>query len=500
MTTVSIGTWTTLSQLPEPLMRSCAVIDNNDYIYVLGGQSGTNPDNGIMTTNCYSGQISSGTVASWSTSLAILPHRMAGASAVIDSNNYIYIFGGATDTNGYTNTILYSSVSSGTIGSWNTSSVTLPVLMVALRAVIDTSSSPDSPDYVYILGGYGGGGSYNEPLDTIYSATLNSGTVGTWHTETQHFNLPTFKGSATIDKSKRYIYYLGGKSNGYYNICWSGKIGQGHTLDNFSDTGQNPIPQLTELNSAQYYMDNVLVFGGENNLNVPPYSNVSSNLYINPTLNGLITGTSGNWQQTHTLPTPLYGMQSVIDSNGYLYLIGGNIGGTTVQTVYSARLSASSQPICFNEDTKILCLDETTKKEVYIPIQDLKVGQLVKTYLHGYRKLTDLYANFFINTPTEWEKCMYKMKNTDLIVTGTHSILVDQLTDQQKEKQKFYWGDNEYKIDNKYLLLAIVSEEFEQITDNKMYRIYHIRLDNEGEESRRFGIWANGVLTETIFS
>ena len=41
---------------------------------------------------------------------------------------------------------------------------------------------------------------------------------------------------------------------------------------------------------------------------------------------------------------------------------------------------------CFNHDTKILCLNKFSKEE-YVPIQDLRKGDLVKTYLHGYKRI-----------------------------------------------------------------------------------------------------------------
>ena len=102
-----------------------------------------------------------------------------------------------------------------------------------------------------------------------------------------------------------------------------------------------------------------------------------------------------------------------------------------------------------------------------------------------------------VNNPKSKFNCMYQME--DLIITGGHSILVDSLTENQLEKYKrdniFQNGDN--KIDDKYLLLASYSDKFEKILDNNTYTYYHFTLENDGNNDARYGVWADGILTET---
>jgi hypothetical protein len=110
-------------------------------------------------------------------------------------------------------------------------------------------------------------------------------------------------------------------------------------------------------------------------------------------------------------------------------------------------------PICFNKDTQILCLDLDTKQDIYISIQDLKENDLVKTYLHGYRKIAGIANKTMINDPTKPIKCMFKMLKTgnmtdDLILTGAHSILVDDMPEQIKDIHKRVTGLAQ--IDDKY--------------------------------------------------
>jgi len=86
--------------------------------------------------------------------------------------------------------------------------------------------------------------------------------------------------------------------------------------------------------------------------------------------------------------------------------------------------------------------------------------------------------------------------NTDLIVTGGHSILVDKLGENKELNEKLFNGQT-IKIDDKYLLLAAASDKFEKVMGNDKYTYYHFVVENNGNDEERFGIWANGVLTET---
>jgi hypothetical protein len=160
-----------------------------------------------------------------------------------------------------------------------------------------------------------------------------------------------------------------------------------------------------------------------------------------------------------------------------------------------------SDPTCFNEGTKILCLNKNLEEE-YIPIEHLKRGDLVKSYKHGYRKIDLIGKNTLVNNASKFNECMYKMEKTDdnmlledLIVTGGHAILVDELGEYADENNKFF-GETP-KIDEKYLLLSCLSNEFKKIEDTQLYTYYHLTLENNDDDEERFGIWANGILTET---
>jgi methionyl-tRNA synthetase len=43
----------------------------------------------------------------------------------------------------------------------------------------------------------------------------------------------------------------------------------------------------------------------------------------------------------------------------------------------------------------------------------------------------------------------------------------------------------------------LVYDIFEKLKDNKQYNYYHFVLENNDDDEERYGIWANGALTET---
>jgi hypothetical protein len=189
------------------------------------------------------------------------------------------------------------------------------------------------------------------------------------------------------------------------------------------------------------------------------------------------------------------GVTVITSINDIVYL-----NGDDKVTATPFDIQSISDPSCFNEGTKILCL--TNNVEEYIPIEQLKKGDLVKSYKHGYRKIDLIGKNPMINNPDKFNECMYKMEKTefnglieDLIVTGGHSILVDDLVDYKEKNDEIFGGI--HKIDHKYLLLASVSNDFTKLETINVYTYYHFILENNGNDDERFGIWANGILTET---
>jgi len=164
---------------------------------------------------------------------------------------------------------------------------------------------------------------------------------------------------------------------------------------------------------------------------------------------------------------------------------------------------------CFSEGTKILCYTQLENslicilKEEYRLVQHLKIGDLVKSYLHGYRKVSKLLKGSFVNNPKEdgVANCMYIMKKTqdnglieDLTLTRNHGVLVEKLTKDEEKKVDI---NNLPIIDGLLSIITADCDKFEKVLDTNVYKYYHFSLGTDGDNDRRFGVWANGLLVET---
>ena len=207
---------------------------------------------------------------------------------------------------------------------------------------------------------------------------------------------------------------------------------------------------------------------------------------------------------------------NITNTTGYFYpiylngLLPGNITASKIALGLDTFLAISDpNAACFNEGTKILCLNcklngelNGELNEIYRPVQDLQVGDFVKSYLHGYRKVNKILTGSFVNNPTEdgVPNCMYMMVKTednqlidDLILTRNHGILVEKLSENEEKKVD---KNNLPVIDNLLSIITADSDKFEKVMDNNVYKYYHFSLETDGDNDRRFGVYANGLLVE----
>lgn len=159
-------------------------------------------------------------------------------------------------------------------------------------------------------------------------------------------------------------------------------------------------------------------------------------------------------------------------------------------------------PPCFKKDTKILCFKDA--KEIYIPIQNIKKNDLVKTLNNGYLRVNFIGKSKIDNMGNNERilsrlyKCPKNNYNElidDLYITGGHSILVDDLSIEEQEKTNEIWGKIQ-KTDDKYRLMAYVDKRTEPYQEEGEFEIYHIALENQ-DYYGNYGIYANGLLVET---
>jgi hypothetical protein len=158
---------------------------------------------------------------------------------------------------------------------------------------------------------------------------------------------------------------------------------------------------------------------------------------------------------------------------------------------------------CFKEGTKILCLNAQMKEE-YIPIEKIRKGHLVKTLLNGFVPVC-MIGKSLISNPGVNDRIknrLYKCSNDkypelfeDLYITGCHSILVDELTESQREKTLDSLGDI-FVTDCKFRLMAYLDERSEPYTEQGEYTIWHLALEHNNY-LMNYGIYANGLLVES---
>jgi len=158
--------------------------------------------------------------------------------------------------------------------------------------------------------------------------------------------------------------------------------------------------------------------------------------------------------------------------------------------------------ICFLEGSKILC--SIDGQETYVPIETIRKGTLVKTRLNGYVPV-DMIGHSKMYNPghsLHSKNRLYRLSHNqypelteDLILTGCHSILVDELTEEQREKSIAYTGDI-YITDDKYRLIACLDPRAHPYASEGIHNIWHLALENENYYWN-YGIYANGLLVET---
>jgi len=89
----------------------------------------------------------------------------------------------------------------------------------------------------------------------------------------------------------------------------------------------------------------------------------------------------------------------------------------------------------------------------------------------------------------------YPSLTEDLVITGCHAILVDDITEAQKERLIEEQGKI-YITDNHYRLIAMVDERAEPYQEEGLHTVWHLALENENYYYN-YGIFANGLHVET---
>ena len=192
---------------------------------------------------------------------------------------------------------------------------------------------------------------------------------------------------------------------------------------------------------------------------------------------------------------------NTLTSKGYILDNTNQQVAFNLQNLVLTNVSEFIPPVCFKEDSQILCLKND--KEIYLPIQTLRKGDLVKTLNDGYVPIDMIGTSKFYNLESNEKrnrlytcpKSNYPELFEDLIITGDHSILVNKLSDEQREKTLELFG-TVFITNGKSRLFAFLDERTELYEKTGVFNIYHIALENE-EYRCNYGIYANGLLVES---
>jgi hypothetical protein len=158
---------------------------------------------------------------------------------------------------------------------------------------------------------------------------------------------------------------------------------------------------------------------------------------------------------------------------------------------------------CFLKGSTILC--QVEGEDVWLPVEDLRKGTLVKTSRDGYKPVEAVGKGTIHNSGTDertenrlylCSKEAYPGLTSDLVLTGCHSVLVDTLTDVQREATLKASG-KVYVTDKKYRLMASLDERAVPWQEEGEHTIYHFALENS-DIYMNYGVYANGgLLVET---
>ena len=185
---------------------------------------------------------------------------------------------------------------------------------------------------------------------------------------------------------------------------------------------------------------------------------------------------------------------SLLNSVG-LYAIENRLYATQFGSVID---TSAANVVCFLKGTMILT------DVGYTPIEYLTPGTPVKTLLDGYIPVDCIRRSSMYNPLHDsrtknrlylLSKSLYPSLAQNLVLTGTHSVLVDSLTIKQTTDTREVLGQV-FVTNNKYRLPACADERAVVYPYEGTFDIYHVCLKNANESSN-YGIYANGLLVES---
>lgn len=154
------------------------------------------------------------------------------------------------------------------------------------------------------------------------------------------------------------------------------------------------------------------------------------------------------------------------------------------------------QLACFLKGTKILCSDNT-----WISVEDLKVGTWIQSTNQRIFQIGAIGINtVIVKDNTDIKDRIYSVQVGDnkISLTGGHPILVDHLSEDEKEKTMTNLGIIR-KLNNKiqlYTMFNDASVDLGNSKDNSFYVTYNFYVLDSPNKDESVEVFANGILTE----
>jgi len=269
------------------------------------------------------------------------------------------------------------------------------------------------------------------------------------------------------------------------NYIWVSSISS-RTITKYNVTSPYALVNTINLSTAPYYIVS-------NGTQVWSTSTSNSQLYyFDCNATGTITPSNINFT-----PNTCVHLASALNQSGFFTgrVVTSNTNDNSVTEFYQLP---PPYP-CFKEGTKILTVDG------YVPIEELRQGDLVKTLKHNYVPINMIGKSVMYNSggPERIKQRLYRCSKReykevfeDLIITGCHSILVNDFASNLERDKAIEVNGRVFATDNKYRLPAVSDERAEPYEIKGEFTIYHLAL-NHDNYYMNYGIYANGLLVES---
>lgn len=331
----------------------------------------------------------------------------------------------------------------------------------------------------------------------------------------------------TDDNYESLIFYLQNNQLGWEEVVGSVYIRQNGFITNFPapttlNTWVNCCMVYDALSTLNMYVNGVLqdsVF--IDGLNLTTLNLRIGNIYPTPGIDyafggqlyGFRVSSSARYSSNYTPSTSLPSVDGqtllLLSGDNYVGTYGGDVVETNVTT--SPNIPGSEPAVhCFGAMSRLLAWSMRTGIEEYVRITELEPGiHFLKTAEDGYKPLRHLHSSIISNPCTDdrtihrlykLPKNSFKELDEDLILTGGHGVLVQQLSDTQKEQSCEYYG-NVYTTGSYFRWFPSLDSRAEPYTDKCGVGdqvVYHVVLDNS-DEFLNYGIYCNGgLLVESL--